>query len=110
VASYKQLAIFGLGATKTAAPAQIAAPGASAPHGWLWGTVTRFDGTSVTLTLRNGKTVALDISAIQPGLASIRFQPGSKVLVHGGYDAHGTLKAESVVRAKDSPALWGPDD
>jgi hypothetical protein len=111
VASYKQLAIFGRGATKTAAPAQIAAPRAPALHGhWLWGTVTSVDGTSVTLTLRNGKTVALDISAIQPGLASIRFQPGSKVLVRGRYDAHGTLKTESVVRAKDSPALWGPDD
>jgi hypothetical protein len=110
VASYKQLAIFGLGAAKAAAPAQIAAP-LQAPHGHeLWGTVTSVDGTSVILTLRHGKTVALDISAIPPGLAFIRFQPGNKVLVHGGYDAHGALKTESVERAKNSPALWGLDD
>ena len=111
VASYKQLAILGLGAAKAATPARIATPLPRAPHGHgLWGTVTSVDGTSVTLTLRNGKTVALDISAVQPGLAIIRFQPGFKVLVHGGYDAHGKLKTESVERAKDSPALWGPDD
>jgi hypothetical protein len=112
VASYKQLEIFGLGAPKAAAPARVAAaPTPAAPHGHgLWGTVTSVNGTSVTLTLRNGKTVPLDISAIQPGLAMIRFKPGDKVLVRGGYAAHGTLKTESVVRAKDSPELWGPDD
>jgi hypothetical protein len=71
--------------------------------------VTAVDGTNVTLRLRNGKTVALDISAINPGLAIIRFQPGLKVLVHGGYNANGKLKTQSVERAKDSPALWGPD-
>lgn len=111
VASYKQLAIFGLNGSKAAAPARIAAPRAQPPSGHgLWGTVANVNGTAVTLTLRDGKTVELDISAILPALASIRFQPGFKVLVHGAYGAAGEFKTESVERAKDSPALWGPDN
>lgn len=111
VGSYKQLTIFGLGTSQAPAAARIATPSFRASHGHgLWGTVTGVDGTNVTLKLRNGKTVALDISAIQPGLAIIRFQPGFKVEVHGGYNLNGQLKADTVKRAKNSPVLWGPDN
>jgi hypothetical protein len=112
VASYKQLTIFGLGARPAVAIAPKAA-GTPARHVQtghaLWGTVISFNNTTVVLKLRNGRTVATNPSAIAPKLALIRFQPGSKVLVHGEYDARGILKTTTVERAKDSPALWGPD-
>jgi len=113
VASYKQLAIFGLGAPRVAAQAAkgLAAP-AIAPTGSdhaLWGTVASFNKSTVVLRLRTGRAVRADISAIAGKLALIRFQPGAKVLVHGSYDARGVFWTIAVERAKDSPALWGQD-
>jgi hypothetical protein len=113
LASYKQLAIFGLGATQQTAgsvprTARAPAPQVLSGHG-LWGTVVGFNNKTVMLKLRNGGVVAIDSSEIAPKLALIRFQPESKVLVHVAYGATGALKAVSVQRAKNSPALWGPD-
>jgi outer membrane protein assembly factor BamB len=112
VASYKQLAIFGLGAphVPTLAARIAAAPrGQGQPGHGLWGTVASFEKTTVVLKLRTGRAVTADVSAVAGKLALIRFQPGSKVLVHGEYDASGTFRAISVVRAKDSTDLWGRD-
>jgi len=69
VASYKQLAIFGRGATKTAGSgADRPRPRAPALHGhWLWGTVTSVGRHERYFDAQNGKTVALDISPFSRG-------------------------------------------
>jgi hypothetical protein len=114
VASYKQLAIFGLSGAKVKAGSGFAAEMATAPAASsgpaLYGTVERIDGTHFTLTLRTGRAVPVNAVALKAsGNGAALLVPGRTVLVRGRYVDGGVLYATAIQRAKSSPALWGPD-
>jgi len=109
VASYKNLAIFGLGApTPSAQPGSGAVPVAISGN-QLYGTAQAVNGASLSLKTRNGAMVAVDMSLAAQTHKSAVVRVGRTLLVQGRYGADGTLHADSIQRAKGSPKSWGPD-
>jgi hypothetical protein len=113
VASYGQLAIFGLlppgGSARTAATvlAPPRPPPAKNAHEF-YGEITALGGTRLLVRTRSGRTVSVDVSAAKRAFATADLVPGEFVFVRATTTAAGTT-AQSIVRAKRSPALWAPD-
>jgi hypothetical protein len=113
VASYANLSIFGLSAA--ARPISFRAPPRppmpafpDAPHA-LAGLVVAHDGAAVTLRLRSGTAVKVDIAA---ALAAHHVAPpaiGHAVLARGDYGKDGVFAATYLLHQKDSQALWPAD-
>jgi hypothetical protein len=114
VASYGNLSIFGLPSPhqhKIAfhappAPAPLLYPGVSHE---LRGTVTAIDGTSLTLRLRTGSMLHVDIASAKAAGNMAPPSIGHASLIRGDYDAHGVLVAKYVLHQKDNQALWPAD-
>jgi len=115
VASNQQLAIFGPitagAAVATSVPAssgvvasQIPASG-SQVSGW----VDQITGTELVLRKRNGDHVAIDAKPAEAAFQSVPIGMEEAITAEGNYDAQGVLHAQTIVRAKDSVALWPPD-
>jgi len=115
VASNQQLAIFGPitagAAVATSVPAssgvvvsQIPASG-SQVSGW----VDQITGTELVLRKRNGDHVAFDAKPAEAAFQSVPIGMEEAITAEGNYDAQGVLHAQTIVRAKDSVALWPPD-
>jgi hypothetical protein len=113
VASYAELAIFGLTSGTKNKAAQPATSGATVelqlPPGAhsIYGTVASVAGSRLALTTRSGATIVVDTA----GAHSRRKPPaiGDTVLVMGNFDPGHVLRALAVTRAKSNEALWGPD-
>jgi len=122
VGSNKQVRIFGVSPLKNlppplaeSAPAQPSSPpGAAitaetpAVKAQYWGTVTSMDADSLVIQLRTGRLVTVDLAAANRNGQVTPVVVGAAVVVAGSLDASGTIKAQSVLRAKGS-ALWGED-
>jgi hypothetical protein len=114
VASYAQLAIFGElpAGAQTAAILHPAAPArdASLPVGTheMYGRIVSVRASRIDVALRNGRTATIDVSAAERAFATVDLYAGEAVMVRFTSLAH-AFAAETVQRAKDSPALWGPD-
>ena len=113
VASYKQLAIYGLGAGPAVASVHSANEMRSflSPAGEheITGIVQSIDGSSLTLVDRAG-----DLIKVDGGSAFANFQAappavGHAVLVRGTIDEAGVVHATTLLRAKDSTLTWQPD-
>ena len=113
VASYKQLAIFGL----TAAPAvkaevNLQQPRAATelnPAGALfWGSIKSISGSRIELVLRTGELLQVDLSAALTEGTTVVPVIGENVVVNGQLNGHGILEARSMSRAK-GPQSWGAD-
>jgi hypothetical protein len=110
VASYKQLAIFGLGGT----PAALLQPTAPAPTPLpadvheIYGKVTSVNGNLVSVE-RNGQVQRVDVTPAVDASQSVPVVVGQAIRVRGTLGFAGVLQAQSVVRTKSSPALWPPD-
>jgi hypothetical protein len=120
VASFKQLAIFGLPSMfgpmkKKGARPLLFGPSdrvetklAPGEHD-IYGTVSSVEGQRMTLQTRMGKSINVDArAAIQAGLY-IPPVASQAVEVRGTYGSDGTLNAQTVLRAKTLSALWPPD-
>jgi len=108
VASYKTLAIFGL-TTKKIGLLPLAAPQVELPLGvsQVTGTIKSASGPTVVLSTRFGTEVTVNITdAVQ---SQHMAASGNALTVTGSFHADGTLFAQSITRAKSSPALWPPD-
>jgi hypothetical protein len=120
VASYKQLRIFGLTPPKAAPKRMLVVashpPPPPAPLAQLtaatgplyWGTIRAVNGSRVTLELRNGRTLPVDVSKVLPQATSDFGAVGRALAVSGTVGPDGVLAASSILRAK-GPSLWGPD-
>jgi len=82
VASYDQVAIFGLGASGTAQILKPLFPAAPAFR-HLFGTVKRLSGSIVTLALRSGKEVAIDVSLAERKRHTVPVKVGDTIGVVG---------------------------
>jgi outer membrane protein assembly factor BamB len=110
VASYKQLAIFGLGAPAAhlAALPRPARFEATRTH-TLTGTIASLHGTRARLRTRAGRFAEIDLSEAARRGESALLGIGRAIVVRGAYVSGGAFRARSIERAKPSPALWPPD-
>jgi hypothetical protein len=112
VASYKQLAIFGLTppTMNTAARLQVpAAVPALKPSGALfWGRIKSIQDARLVLVLRNGEVLQVDISEALKGGTSVTPVIGENVAVNGKFNEHGVMQAHIMWRAK-GPKSWSAD-
>jgi hypothetical protein len=118
VASYKQLAIFGLGKpgaqvkTESAPEAEAAAaeqPEPALPGHVVYGRLKRADNTTLTLETRTGSLLTVDSAPAKKAETNALAVVGQAYMARGEYDAQGVLHAVSVQRVKDQPELWKAD-
>jgi PQQ enzyme repeat len=123
VASYKELAIFGLGSP--ASPAvltQVEADRAKAVTAFnedmpdvvsgehvIYGTVREINGSTVILERRDLTMVKVNIADVTINKQIAMSVVGRAVQMRGHYDDRGTLVAAAVMHAKPQPALWRED-
>jgi hypothetical protein len=117
VASNKEVQIFGLTRppitrkrmtqeTARAVPAaKSMVPDAAPIH---WGIIRAVDRSEITLELRDGRKVSVDISKIMPQATSDFAAIGRSLAVGGPIDESGVLRATAAWRVK-GPAFYGPD-
>ena len=73
-----------------------------------WGTIRAVDGSKVTLELRTGRTITIDVSRIMPKATSDFGAIGRWLAVSGNLGENGVLTATGAWRVK-GPAFFGPD-
>jgi hypothetical protein len=117
VASNKELQIFGLTRpSKTpkrmermVSQAEPAAPSHVPDTGPIyWGTIRGVDGSKITLELRTGRTINVDLSPIMPKATSDFGAIGRFLAVAGELGTNNVLTATGAWRVK-SPAFFEPD-
>jgi len=117
VASNKELEIFGLTRPSrtpkrmslTISQAEPAAQSYVPDAGPLyWGTIRAVDGSKVTLELRTGRTITVDLSRIMPKATSDFGAIGRWLAVSGNLGEDGVLTATGAWRVKGA-AFFGPD-
>ncbi len=84
-------------------------PAANAAQHEVYGVVRRVDGERFVMQRRDGRPMSVDASAAWRAHQSVVPVVGNAVLVRGTVMRNGTLNAQTVLRAKDSPALWLDD-
>jgi hypothetical protein len=114
VGGYKSVAIFGLGNASShidsteAAADEPPADSQSSGH-VLYGTVISSANTAIMLRSRTQKLVTVDAALAMREHRAVPAVKGQALLVRGEYDARGMLHAETILHAKDLPALWDAD-
>ncbi len=118
VASYKELAIFGLAAAPASkpkasvqlVPAAWPAPPQLPRYGHeIFGTIITVAGDDITLATRTGKLVRIAADDAVRSHLSVVLLVGEPVTVVGSYDSSGELRAMSVRHAKPAPKGWPAD-
>jgi hypothetical protein len=113
VASYKSLAIFGLGTGPAAVLPRVIAPNMRVKLGAgeheIYGTVRAIDGAKLTVQKRDGSTLIVDASSAEAQHAKAQPEIGKALVARGAYSAAGVLEANAVLHAKNNPAMWYPD-
>jgi hypothetical protein len=75
----------------------------------IFGTIDSISGSRLVIRTRTGSQVRVDaLDAMAGGNTAVLFA-GRAVRVLGTVDAAGVLHAETILRERDSPALWEPD-
>ena len=117
VASYKQMQIFGIirpsqqhkRMTPIAFEPRFVPASFTPATGLLyWGTIRAVEAGRITLALRTGKTVTVDVSKVMPQAASDSGSVGRSLAVTGTLGADGVLAASSIWRVK-GPSFFGAD-
>lgn len=118
VASYKQISIFGpnpqnrVSELNAIAAFRLDKPQTAELHAsagpLFWGTVKSVDGSKITLELRDGKRLNVDLSKIMPRATAEFGAIGTGLSVSGLFDQTGALAAAQVTRTPN-PSLWGED-
>jgi hypothetical protein len=114
VASYQSLAIYGLGtgagvkAPLIAAKSELRVPLIADQHE-VFGTVVHQDGAELTIAKRNGDLVAVDGTEAFDRSRAAAPSVGHGIIVRGTYAEGGVLHADTLLHAKDNPAMWPAD-
>jgi hypothetical protein len=112
VASYRQLAIFGLTSQVPGTKAQLQRPaavsGLQAADAQFWGKVKSIRDTRLVLVLRTGKLLLVDLGDAFTAGTSIEPRVGEYVVVNGRINQNSVMEARFVRRAK-GPKSWGVD-
>jgi hypothetical protein len=114
VASYKNISGFGMFGSHAkhlifhpppAPPARGLPPGVKHE---VRGVVTEFDATSLSLRLRDGSMLKVDMKAAQAGFDVAPVVVGHAIDVRGDYH-DGVLVASSILHQKENPLTWAAD-
>jgi hypothetical protein len=114
VASYRQLAIFGLQAPAALARTEVklqrppSPPALRPPGSLIWGTIESIHGSRFVLVLRNGQLLQVDLREALKNGTTIVPVIGRNVAVNGDFNSHGVLEAHIIWRAKGRQS-WGVD-
>jgi hypothetical protein len=92
-----------------AAPPQSAAKSADQKPHQIFGTIRVMKGSQLTIETRDKRMIEVDAATAMKTYRSAVLAVGGTVLVQGPMDAKGVLHAETVQRAKRSPAAWPGD-
>jgi hypothetical protein len=120
VASYQELAIFGLGAPAKPVDAGVfdaiagaakPPPGFDLPAGQhaIWGTIAYSDTTQMELKTRSGEMLWVNIAAARNAGNLAATVDGEAAVAIGSFGADGVLVASNVEHAKAQQALWSQD-
>jgi hypothetical protein len=113
VASYKGLAIFGLGAPGAAAKIPSDLPAAADPlapgQHEIYGIVHAVSGSTIVVQKRDGALVTVDGTWAAKHFALAPPDVGHGIIVQGSFGTTGILIASTVQHAKDDPSMWFPD-
>jgi ABC-type sugar transport system substrate-binding protein len=82
---------------------------ASAAAGEVHGRVVAVKGDRLTLRLRDGKTLSVDIAQARAAHHTGILPPGGAVVVYGTRDAAGTFHVTSVGHTSPDSKFWSPD-
>ncbi len=74
----------------------------------VYGKIASVDGSRLTIQIRTG-TVQVDAAAAVQAHRVVPLVIGHAVVIRGASDAKGILHADTILRAKESPATWPPD-
>lgn len=88
---------------------QAAAPESKEAQHAVYGTIRSVEGSTLTIETRDKKMLNVNTKSAVDAQRSVVFVVGRAVLIHGSYDAKGTLQASAIQRAKSSQALWPQD-
>jgi FG-GAP-like repeat len=110
VPSYHQLAIFGLVSPGAAGKLQTPPPPVrpKLPGALYWGTIKTIKGNRITIALRTGKLLQVDLSEAIKESTTVVPIVGQSVAVNGDVSTKGILGARRMWRAKGR-ASWGED-
>lgn len=114
VASYQSFAMFGLGAAAKHATlpevkvVDMRPPLAPGQHE-LHGMVRSINGNLITVTKRDGSSIVVDSRGAEAAHRMAEASVGHALLARGTTDATGIFHADTLLHAKDHPALW-PED
>jgi hypothetical protein len=114
VATYRQLSIFGQ--KRPQPPAAVAslkfdsfkATAESNTGNAYWGEVVKIDGSFLSLKLRTGKILDVDVTPAAKAETARVVTEGQSAKVSGTMNANGIFEADYLWRVED-PSLWGPD-
>ena len=115
VASYKELAIFGLPPAGAAMPAAAvprlppAQPELPVGSHEIFATIKTVAGDNLSVATRTGKLIHVDATAAIEAKLSVVLLADEPVRILGSYDNAGVLRATSIAHAKPSPKGWPAD-
>ncbi len=113
VASYRSLDIFGATGSGAARPlpAHVRPPAPVSLYAGhqRFGIVSEIAGDRLAIETRDGKRIIVDTAEAVRKHAYVPGVVGHAVLARGDYDQAGVLHATALLHAKQSAALWQPD-
>lgn len=118
VPGFNELRIFGLITTKKGKRFPARAEAISTRHeerhskipgALYWGTIKSIDGPRITIALRTGKILEVDLSEAMKEHTTISPIVGRTVEINGKLNAQGVLEARTMGRASASTKGWDPD-
>ena len=80
------------------------------PGALYWGTIRSTDGLRITIALRTGKILKVDLSEAIKEQTTIHPILGRTVVINGKLDSKGVLQARTMARASADPKSWDPDN
>jgi hypothetical protein len=79
------------------------------PGAHYWGTIKSIKGSHITIALRTGKTLQVNLDEALKEHTTITPVVGHAVVIHGKLNTQGILEARTMGRANASPKGWDPD-
>jgi hypothetical protein len=113
VASNQMLTIFGTGANKDVSIPSVKiddmqVPLAPGEHE-VYGVVQSIKGTTIIVTQRRGELLRVDATHAKKNFRFAAPSVGHALVARGTYTKAGVLDADSLLHAKDNPAIWPAD-
>jgi hypothetical protein len=75
----------------------------------IFGIVRAVKGSQLTIQTRTGQMIQVDAATAMQAHLSVVPVVSHAIEVRGTTDASGVVHAETILRAKDSPAMWAAD-